>query len=307
MSRDGKRLEDLVATIERRLLPPGFKVTLNQKVYDDEGRQIAEFDLEVAGKVGTTDFKWLIECRDRPSQGPAPGSWVEQLVGRRSRFGFNKVTAVSTTGFGMGAIEFARTQGVELREVRSLQLEEFQDWLQVRHITQVTRMTNLRNAVFIPLDGEPQQLVKALETMLPTMDGAGEILRGSTTGELVSAASAFSGAASHAEGFYDDVEPNGPAKEVRLLAKYPPEDHFLIDTPAGAIRLEAILFEGDIRIETVEVPVADVSEYRQTDSGEAIAQIASFAPQSLNGLRFSIELHKQENGETDVLMRRLEE
>lgn len=34
-------------------------------------------------------------------------SWIEQLVGRRARFGFNKVTAVSITGFATGAAEFA--------------------------------------------------------------------------------------------------------------------------------------------------------------------------------------------------------
>ena len=78
-------------------MPEGIRVTTNDKIYNDEGIQIAEFDIEVRGKLGSMDFSWLIECRDRPSSGPAPGSWIEQLLGRRTRFGFNKVTAVSTT------------------------------------------------------------------------------------------------------------------------------------------------------------------------------------------------------------------
>jgi len=80
MSSDGKQLEALVSFVERTLVPQGFEVQTNTKVFNDEGIQVAEFDVEVRGKVGTTDIAWLIECRDRPSQGAAPASWVEQLV-----------------------------------------------------------------------------------------------------------------------------------------------------------------------------------------------------------------------------------
>src|SRR5712691_3000047 len=125
MGADGRQLEGLVAFVEQTLLPQGFEVKTNERIYNDEGVQIAEFDIEVRGKVGSTEIAWLIECRDRPGQGPAPGSWIEQLVGRRTRFGFNKVTAVSTTGFAAGAIEFAQSEGIELREVRTLGPEEF--------------------------------------------------------------------------------------------------------------------------------------------------------------------------------------
>jgi hypothetical protein len=94
MSKDGKFLENLVRQIEELLLPNGFSVKANSRVFNDEGIQIAEFDIEIRGRLGSADISWLIECRDRPAGGPAPGSWIEQLVGRRDRFGFNKVTAV---------------------------------------------------------------------------------------------------------------------------------------------------------------------------------------------------------------------
>lgn len=134
MKSDGKQLEGLVSFVETTLLPQGFDVKTNERIYNDEGIQVAEFDIEIRGKVGSTSIAWLIECRDRPGQGPAPGSWIEQLVGRRIRFGFNKVTAVSTTGFAQGAIEFAQEQGIELREVKSLVAEEFADWLVIRYL-----------------------------------------------------------------------------------------------------------------------------------------------------------------------------
>ena len=95
VTRDGKQLEALVAFVEKALLPEGFEVRANERVYNDEGAQIAELDVEIRGRIGSTNISWLIECRDRPGDGPAPGAWIEQLVGRRTRFGFNK--AVSYT------------------------------------------------------------------------------------------------------------------------------------------------------------------------------------------------------------------
>ncbi len=44
---DGKRLEALVAFVEKTLLPQGFDLKTNARVYDDEGGQIAEFDIEI--------------------------------------------------------------------------------------------------------------------------------------------------------------------------------------------------------------------------------------------------------------------
>ena len=72
MSKDGKSLEALVAFIEKLHLPSGFEVKTNEKIIDDSGVQIAEFDVEMRCKLGTTEMAWLIECRDRPSAGRAP-------------------------------------------------------------------------------------------------------------------------------------------------------------------------------------------------------------------------------------------
>lgn len=121
VSSGGKVLERIVTSIEKLLLGTGFIVTPNDKVFDDEGNQIAEFDIRIEGKVGSTSFKWLIECRDRPSKGPAPGSWIEQLSGRKRRFGFDKVIAVSTTGFSPAAKMAAKDLNIALREVISVQ------------------------------------------------------------------------------------------------------------------------------------------------------------------------------------------
>ena len=116
----GKELEQLVHEIERSLLSSDFEVTLNKTKFDDSGDQLAEFDIVISGRVGSLLVQWLIECRDRPSQGPAPGSWIEQLAARKTRFNFDRVIAVSTTGFAKGISEYAEREGVLLRSVQRL-------------------------------------------------------------------------------------------------------------------------------------------------------------------------------------------
>lgn len=120
MDKSGKELEELIAGIEAQMLPQGFKVEPRQRVVDDSGEQIAELDIVISGALGSSSVKWLLECRDRPSEGTAPASWIEQLVGRRERFGFDKVFAISTTGFSKAATDFAKTKGIALRTVSRL-------------------------------------------------------------------------------------------------------------------------------------------------------------------------------------------
>ncbi len=307
MASDGKQLEALVAYVEKTLLPGGFKVTTNERIFNDEGIQIAEFDIEIRGKVGSTEIAWLIECRDRPTSGPAPGSWIEQLVGRRTRFGFNKVTAVSTTGFAVGATEFALAQGIELREVKTLAPEEFGDWLFIRHIHHIERRTNLLHASFLLDESESKERQLALTDLLSSIDGNAAFLKSSKTGETTTAAFAFSAAVGGIEGLFEDLKENDPEKRIRLHANYTDEDHFVIETSDGLIRLRAIVFEGELQLRETLVPLMVTAEYRQANSGEVISQIASFAPQSILGMKFSTELHKMaDTGETHVILRRLD-
>jgi hypothetical protein len=120
MRNSGRQLEQLVKDIEQHLLPERFNVELNDRVFNEDGIQIAEFDIVITGRLGSSSVKWLIECRDRPSDGPAPGAWVEQLLGRKVRFNFDQVIAVSTTGFAEGAKEFADRAGIILRTVKKV-------------------------------------------------------------------------------------------------------------------------------------------------------------------------------------------
>ncbi len=292
MASDGKQLEALVAWVEQTITPHGLAVLTNERVFNDEGIQIAEFDVEVSGEFGSTEIRWLIECRDRPGHGPALGSWIEQLVGRRTRFGFNKVTAVSTTGFAPGAVDFARSQQIELREVASLSPDEFVSWCSMRTIGQLNCTAKLEYATIDFDESEPEHKKQALESLFTNASLDAAILRSVKTGDRRSLAQAFLSAVETGN-LFDDLIENDPAKRIFLNVGYPSgDDHFEIDTVAGMVRVRSIDFVGELRKTLTEVPLVGGVEYRQLDSKSPISELVSFAPLEMFGGRSSVELHR---------------
>jgi hypothetical protein len=293
MGSDGKQLEALVAWVEQTMTPHGLVVLTNERVFNDGGIQTAEFDVEVSGKFGSTEIRWLIECRDRPGQGPAPGSWIEQLVGRRTRFGFNKVTAVSTTGFAPGAVDFARSQQIELREVASLSPDAFVSWCSMRTIGQLNPTANLEHVTINLDESEPEDKRRALESLFTNAPLDAVILRSVKTGGCGTLAQAFLSAVEAVGNLFDDVLANGPTKRISLNVGYPSDDdHFVIDTVAGLVRVRSIAFVGELRKTFTEVPLVGVAEYRQLDSTGPISEAVSFGPLEMFGSRSSLELHR---------------
>jgi hypothetical protein len=118
--RSGRSLEELVATIEGLLLGEGFEVNTRVVERDDDGTPIAELDVEARGQLGSSSIRWVFECRDRPSEGPAGVHWIEQLIARRDRLRLDKMFAVSTTGFSEPARRLADDRGITLRTVSDL-------------------------------------------------------------------------------------------------------------------------------------------------------------------------------------------
>lgn len=306
MSRDGKRLEALVAFVEKTLVPEGFSVTTNDRVFNDEGIQIAEFDVLVQGRIGTSEFQWLIECRDRPSSGAAPASWIEQLIGRRTRFNFNKVTAVSTTGFAAGVHDFAHLHGIELREVAALAPEHFADWLEVSFITNKVNHTTLTGVYFSLEPETPPDIRDAVMETLAGLSGNTPILKATSTGQLVTPAQAFSNVASAYPELFEGLEPNGDPKIVQLVNRYPDHDHFTVETTLGPVDIKEATFTGELRLQEFKLPIVYTGEYRKAETGEPIAQVVTYAPQTIMGSKFAVEFHKfAETGETHITMRRV--
>jgi hypothetical protein len=303
---NGKKLEELVAHVEKRLLGQGFDVKTNKRVFDADGVQLAEFDIEIRGKVGSTEFAWLIECRDRPGHGAAPVSWIEQLYGRRNRFNFNKVTAVSTTGFSEAASKHAREVGIELREVRELDAQAFDSWLQVEELQIYVREARLIHASVIPDESASDRLKKALVECMKGLAGDSKFLRKVVNGEIVTASAAFLGVVNDRKLFDElHVEAGAAPMKLQLLVNYEPGDHFVIDTDEGEIRVQAIEYQGELVAREDVAPMIGGAEYVYAEGGEVIAQIARFAPHQVGELNVALEVHRIEGtGEIQLLLRR---
>ncbi len=274
-----------------------------KRVYHD-GVQIAEFDIEIRGQLGTTEIRWLIECRDRPANGRAPASWIEQLVGRRTRFRFNKVTAVSTTGFADDALAFADREGIETREVNAITPEHFKDWLVMRSITQINQSGQLQHTTLVIDENESLERQVTFRAVISTTPKEKRILRWIQTNKTYRAVEAFQAAILEKSDVYSEVVPGTP-KPIVLTVSYPDDTaHFVVDTAVGAIRIRRIIFRGVLTVSVTEIPLSGTAEYVHAGTHTPISQSATFEFDALNA-KLSFEMHKLtgSSGETHVVLR----
>jgi hypothetical protein len=272
-----------------------------------EGAQLAELDILVNGRLGSTELRWLIECRDRPSKGPAPAEWITQLVGRRMVHKFNQVTAVSTTGFSAGALEIATTEGIETRTVTEVKPSDVESWLLVREVNLRSVNCLLMNAGLVLPKSAPDE-IKAAATAKFTGMKLGDLrLFANKTAQNVPIGEAFKNAVTMHSEIIDQAPANDPeGKHVRLQVAYSNDaDCYLLETDAGPVRVKEIHFEGRVVVTEKVVPLAALTEYKR-DSGAIIAQSAVFQPMAfLDEKQYSLQIHNlRESGDTYLVLRR---
>jgi hypothetical protein len=282
MKDSGKGLERLVQEIEKKLLPEGFKVSVNERLFD-AGVQIAEFDILITGNLGSTSIKWLIECRDRPSEGPAPGEWIEQLVGRRGRFKLDKVTAVSTTGFAKKAREYAKDEGIECRSVDSLAPESIAHWFLPTHLDVIEHRGNLLHASLVVDKQTTENVAKLLKAKLANFSAQmpiakAPILVHTETGQELTINDAWSSILAQNKQLFEGLEPNGKTKPLTLQVNYTnPQSHYQIMTDEGPAHVIQITFRAELSIVHSEVAASEITQYSQALEKQAIAQSIRFA------------------------------
>lgn len=294
MGNTGKSLEEFVKKVEGLLVPKGFSVELNEKVYED-GVQIAEFDIVIEGKIGSAAFRGLIECRDRPSKGAQPRGWIEQLIGRRQANGFSKVTAVSSTGFSEGAIELAKKSDIELRNVTELAPELIEKWFPSPEMMVVKRVNNCVRASLIVSEDESQDRQEALVEVFEKETGE-PFLRHISNGENVTVAQAFLMVVTQIGNLFKDLKAGDKPKPISVRASYPSDDgHFVVDTALGPIRIREIFFRGDLSIVEERVPAESIRNYADASDETDFMTSVGFGIETGN---LSLELSFNKDAET---------
>lgn len=291
-NNDGRKLEKLAAFLEELKLPPNFTVETNKLVKSLSGEDEAELDIVISGPIGSAKFQWLIECRDRPSSGAAPAAWIEQLIGRRHRFQLNKVTAVSTQKFSKPAAKLAKQNGIDLRQVKALTKDEFENWLKIPSYKFSNQNSHLLNMHIIFPESCPQNLLNAAEAKVAMLSGREAFLTRVIDGTHIYPKDAFSGAVG-IQNLFDDIMPNQQPKRIKFGVKsMNPDDCFGIETDIGLVRIEAIIFDGELSIEELDVPLEEVLGYQNIDQATPLSQTAIFKGQRIGDADWALALHR---------------
>jgi hypothetical protein len=274
-STDGKSLETLVKLIEGSLIPKGYVIESRERVYNDAGIQIAEFDIVITGKLGSTQLKWLIECRDRPSEGPAPAEWIEQLVGRLQRFNFNKVMAVSSTGFSDGAIEEARRTGIDIRAMHSLTYESVMDWLPFNAPLVINQ--GIYDSAYLQLTNITPEELENLNTSLEKINPLTQIIFDTTTGETFSIVQFWQAIRNKNPQLFNDLVSNGGSKSLTITDACE-EGRYEVRVGSYSASLVQVHFAAHLTSVIPQMPLTEVHDY-SVPGGESIATVAKWKGQ----------------------------
>jgi len=176
----------------------------------------------------------------------------------------------------------------------------------MRAMEQRIRATNLQHAKIIVDASEPEDKMRAVESLLANRAPDQLILRSTKTSASGPLAQAFLSAVESVGNLFDKVVANGSAKPISLNVHYTSDDdHFALDTAVGPVRVCSIEFVGDLTVKSTTVPIFEIAEYRRLDAESPISQVVSFGPQEILGVKTCLEFHRiADTGEIHLLLRR---
>jgi hypothetical protein len=174
------------------------------------------------------------------------------------QFKFDRVIAVSTTGFAVGAIEFATSVGIALHEMSQLDrvAPDLTSWLGTTVLFSNEVRQTLNDARLHIGEYETAERTAAVTAFATSRKLDEPLLRATKTGDTISAVDAFHIAAQQLPNLYEGVLPNQAPKHVTFTANYrDDQDHYLVDTNAGSVRITSIDFQGELPIDQTDVPL----------------------------------------------------
>lgn len=112
--KDGILLELLTELFQAITANDGVTVT-RRRVFTIGKGDVAEIDVLLEGRFGSSDMRVAVECRDRAQ--PQGKDWIQQIIGKRDDLrstGIRHWVAVSSNGFTGPARALAERAGIEL-------------------------------------------------------------------------------------------------------------------------------------------------------------------------------------------------
>lgn len=131
--RKGREFEKLVAEIEQAFAGSTAIIKRNDRIPDKETGTLREIDISIRARVGSMDLLTIVECRNRNQK--ADARWIEELDGKRTSVGANKVVAVSSSGFTDEAITKANNRNIETRTLKKLKQRQIREWIDAHPIS----------------------------------------------------------------------------------------------------------------------------------------------------------------------------
>lgn len=143
MTQKWRKIELLVADIERALDGTGAEVKSPDRLADVNTGQFREVDISVRQKIGTKDVVIAFECRDHKAKQDI--LWIEQLATKKKSLGLAALIAVSTSGFTSNCQQLASREGIELRTLESISLADIKEWASLKLISSCVRKFGIKS------------------------------------------------------------------------------------------------------------------------------------------------------------------
>jgi len=217
-------------------------------------------------------------------------------MGRRIRLGFDRVFAVSSTGFSKVAAACAQKWGIELREVEELSSEDFAPLLLTSKLEMFHRSYAI-HSVFVQFHQDTSDDSKKLANRI-----LAQALRPDCKNSAVLSFGYQSDCVSLdklvdeyviANQLADGVAPGVP-KRFSMFCKGEPDrdDNWGVETDLGLVKVAFLTIDFELLVTAETHPLSSSARYRRVDAVAPISQTYSFSVPNYMGQKAEVEFLK---------------
>lgn len=277
---DWREFEELVARIEEVAAPRGAIVTSPDRLPDQRTGRLREVDVSIRSKVGTATVLITVECRKRRHRQDV--TWIEQLANRRHALGAAVTVAVSHVGFSEAAKVVAAHEGIQLRQLHTVDRADIESWVFPREFVLQDRRTKVR-ALTVRLTPQSRD-EKIIEARDEDLLGLKQDLLGFPiffrrhTGQKVTVGEIWHVAVVKGN-LFDTVTYDGSASAHRVRIELGRLD-IQMETAAGTRAVRAMVVESELWQTAKRLPIEEAQLYSYADLSGTTVRRAEFTTQA---------------------------